>query len=109
MELPSALGDEINFWTWWIVIPIAFGIIGRFLLEGNIGVRIAVLPTIPIITILALIRIESWSDSGGEEIAWLILYGVVWILFATAVLITLEVIRKILCYWHERAAPNKAN
>ena len=107
MELPSVLGDAINFWTWLIVIPIALGIIGRFLLVGNFSLRIAILPTIPILTILSLIQIEIWDHNSGEEIAWLIFYGVVWILFATIILVILEVIRKMLCYWHERAASNE--
>jgi len=109
MELPSVLGDAINFWTWLIVIPIALGIIGRFLLVGNIGLRIAVLPIIPTITILSLIQIASWSNAGGEEFAWLILYGVVWVLFSIVVLVILEVMQKTRNYWHKRAAHNKTN
>ena len=109
MELPSVLGDAINFWIWLIVIPIALGIIGRFLLVGNIGLRIAVLPIIPIITILSLIQIASWSNAGGEEIAWLILYGVMWALFSIVVLVILDVIQKARSYWHERAVHNKTN
>ena len=109
MELPSVLGDAINFWTWLIVIPISLGIIGRFLLVGNIGLRIAVLPIIPIITILSLIKIASWSNAGGEEFAWLILYGVVWVFFPIVVLVILEVMQKVRSYWHERAAHNKTN
>ena len=107
MELPSVPGDAINFWTWLIVIPIALGIIGRFLLVGNFSLRIAILPTIPILTILSLIQVESWDHNSGEEIAWLIFYGVIWALFATIILVILEVIRKMLCYWHERAASNE--
>jgi len=109
LELPSVLGDAINFWTWLVVIPIVLGTIGRFLLVGNIGLRIAVLPIIPIITILSLIQIANSSNAGGEEIAWLILYGVVWVIFSIVVLVILEVMQKVRSYWHKRAAHNKTN